>query len=66
MVPVAPELQRGLCLRAWRRCCAGVNANYATMNGIAFNSAQMQAQQNQLNAQQSAATTGAAICFCFD
>jgi hypothetical protein len=36
-------------------------ANYATMNGIAYNSAQMQAQQNQLQAQQSASMTSAAI-----
>lgn len=36
-------------------------ANYATMNGIAYNSAQMQAQQNQLQQQQSASMTGAAI-----
>jgi hypothetical protein len=36
-------------------------ANYATMNGIAYNSAQMNAQQNQLNKQESAATTSAAI-----
>jgi hypothetical protein len=36
-------------------------ANYATMNGIAYNSAQMNAQQNQLDKQQSAATTSAAI-----
>jgi hypothetical protein len=36
-------------------------ANYATMNGIAYNSAQMQAQQNQLAAQQSANMTGALV-----
>ena len=36
-------------------------ANYATMNGIAFNSAQMQAQQNQLDKQQSAGMASAAI-----
>jgi hypothetical protein len=36
-------------------------ANYATMNGIAFNQAQMQAQQNQLAAQQSASMTGALV-----
>jgi hypothetical protein len=33
-------------------------ANYATMNGIAYNGAQMQAQQNQLQAQQQSAQTG--------
>lgn len=33
-------------------------ANYATMNGIAYNSAQMQAQQNQLNQQRQASQTG--------
>ncbi len=36
-------------------------ANYATMNGIAFNGAQMQAQQNQLDKQQSAGMASAAI-----
>jgi hypothetical protein len=36
-------------------------ANYATMNGIAFNSAQMSAQQQQLQAQQSAGMASAAI-----
>lgn len=36
-------------------------ANYATMNGIAFNQAQMAAQQQQLQAQQSASQTGALI-----
>src|SRR5258707_1772203 len=36
-------------------------ANYATMNGIAFNGAQMQAQQNQLDKQQAAGMTSAAI-----
>jgi hypothetical protein len=36
-------------------------ANYATMNGIAYNSAQMQAQQNQLQAQQSASMMGAGV-----
>jgi hypothetical protein len=36
-------------------------ANYATMNGIAYNSAQMQAQQNQLQAQQSAGMASAGI-----
>lgn len=36
-------------------------ANYATMNGIAFNQAQMQAQQQQLQAQQNAAATGTAV-----
>lgn len=36
-------------------------ANYATMNGIAYNSAQMQAQQNQLNQQQQASATGALV-----
>jgi hypothetical protein len=36
-------------------------ANYATMNGIAFNQAQMQAQQQQLGAQQSAGMVSAGI-----
>jgi hypothetical protein len=36
-------------------------ANYATMNGIAFNSAQMNAQQQQLQAQQNSAMTGTLI-----
>jgi len=36
-------------------------ANYATMNGIAYNGAQMQAQQNQLDKQQSAGMASAAI-----
>jgi len=36
-------------------------ANYATMNGIAFNAAQMAAQQNQLQAQQQANMTGTMI-----
>lgn len=36
-------------------------ANYATMNGIAFNQAQMNAQAQQLQAQQNANMTGAAI-----
>ena len=36
-------------------------ANYATMNGIAYNGAQMQAQQNQLKQQQQASQTGAMI-----
>lgn len=36
-------------------------ANYATMNGIAFNQAQMNAQQNQLAAQQNASMTGALV-----
>ena len=36
-------------------------ANYATMNGIAYNGAQMQAQQNQLQAQQQAGMASAAI-----
>ena len=36
-------------------------ANYATMNGIAFNSAQMQAQQNQLAAQQQAGMVSAGV-----
>jgi hypothetical protein len=36
-------------------------ANYATMNGIAFNQAQMQAQQQQLQAQQSAGMMSAGV-----
>jgi hypothetical protein len=36
-------------------------ANYATMNGIAYNQAQMNAQQNQLNAQQSAGMISAGV-----
>lgn len=36
-------------------------ANYATMNGIAYNQAQMQAQQNQLQAQQSAGMMSAGV-----
>ena len=36
-------------------------ANYATMNGIAFNGAQMQAQQQQLAAQQSAGMMSAGV-----
>jgi hypothetical protein len=36
-------------------------ANYATMNGIAYNGAQMQAQQNQLAAQQSAGMMSAGV-----
>ena len=36
-------------------------ANYATMNGIAFNQAQMAAQQNQLQAQQSAGMMSAGV-----
>ena len=36
-------------------------ANYATMNGIAFNAAQLQQQQNQLQAQQNASMTGALL-----
>jgi hypothetical protein len=36
-------------------------ANYATMNGIAFNQAQMQAQQQQLGAQQSAGMVSAGV-----
>jgi hypothetical protein len=36
-------------------------ANYATMNGIAFNQAQLNAQNQQMQAQQSAATTGAVV-----
>jgi hypothetical protein len=36
-------------------------ANYATMNGIAFNSAQMQAQQQQLQAQQGAGMLSAGV-----
>jgi hypothetical protein len=36
-------------------------ANYATMNGIAFNQAQMQAQQQQLGAQQSAGMMSAGV-----
>jgi len=36
-------------------------ANYATMNGIAFNSAQLASQQQQAQAQQGSAMTGAAI-----
>jgi hypothetical protein len=36
-------------------------ANYATMNGIAFNAAQMNAQQQQLQAQQNASMTGALV-----
>lgn len=36
-------------------------ANYATMNGIAFNQAQMNAQQQQLQAQQNASMTGALV-----
>lgn len=36
-------------------------ANYATMNGIAYNGAQMQAQQNQLDQQRSASQTGMAV-----
>jgi hypothetical protein len=36
-------------------------ANYATMNGIAYNQAQMQAQQNQLQAQQGASMMGAGV-----
>ena len=36
-------------------------ANYATMNGIAYNSAQMSAQQDQLKAQQQAGMTSAAV-----
>jgi hypothetical protein len=36
-------------------------ANYATMNGIAFNSAQLASQQQQAQAQQSSALMGAGI-----
>jgi hypothetical protein len=36
-------------------------ANYATMNGIAYNAAQMQAQQQQLGAQQSAGMMSAGV-----
>lgn len=36
-------------------------ANYATMNGIAFNSAQLNAQQQQANAQQQSAMTGSLV-----
>jgi len=36
-------------------------ANYATMNGIAFNQAQLNAQQQQLQAQQNASMTGALL-----
>jgi hypothetical protein len=36
-------------------------ANYATMNGIAFNQAQLNAQNQQMQAQQSAAQTGALV-----
>lgn len=36
-------------------------ANYATMNGIAWNNAQLQAQQNQLNAQSSASMTSSLV-----
>jgi len=36
-------------------------ANYATMNGIAFNSAQMAAQQQQLQAQQTAGMVSAGV-----
>jgi hypothetical protein len=36
-------------------------ANYATMNGIAFNQAQMNAQQNQLQAQQQAGMVSAGV-----
>src|SRR5258705_6069132 len=36
-------------------------ANYATMNGIAFNQAQMNAQQNQLQAQQGAGMVSAGV-----
>jgi hypothetical protein len=36
-------------------------ANYATMNGIAYNQAQMNAQQNQLQAQQSAGMMSAGV-----
>lgn len=36
-------------------------ANYATMNGIAFNGAQMQAQQDQLKAQQQAGMVSAGV-----
>jgi hypothetical protein len=36
-------------------------ANYATMNGIAYNSAQMQSQQNQLAAQQQAGMISAGV-----
>jgi hypothetical protein len=36
-------------------------ANYATMNGIAYNGAQMQAQQNQIQAQQGASMASAGI-----
>jgi hypothetical protein len=36
-------------------------ANYATMNGIAFNQAQMNAQQQQLQAQQSAGMMSAGV-----
>lgn len=36
-------------------------ANYATMNGIAYNSAQMQAQQQQLAAQQQAGMVSAGV-----
>jgi hypothetical protein len=36
-------------------------ANYATMNGIAYNSSQMSAQQNQLQQQQSANMTGTLV-----
>ena len=36
-------------------------ANYATMNGIAFNSAQMSAQQQQLQAQQQAGMVSAGV-----
>jgi hypothetical protein len=36
-------------------------ANYATMNGIAFNQAQMQAQQQQLGAQQSAGMVSSGV-----
>jgi hypothetical protein len=36
-------------------------ANYATMNGIAFNQAQLNAQNQQMAAQQQSATTGALV-----
>jgi hypothetical protein len=36
-------------------------ANYATMNGIAYNQAQMNAQQNQLQAQQQAGMVSAGV-----
>jgi hypothetical protein len=36
-------------------------ANFATMNGIAFNQAQLATQQQQIAAQQNAAATGAAV-----